>query len=246
MNETTISTLQTLHAAGDLKSPYRVDVIFCEVFHPFRVFRPERGVTSVILARHRIEKSWERRVRAASDAGSNRVRLVTQDPSSARTSRNTWNVPASGRVHAAPATRSIARTRSSSPLPGTAHTAAVFRPAARTATLAQTALVAALMISLSGCGSRRPLVVGFWFEPVTYSSSGFGGPLTAAELKTIEVIARAEITRALKGLRIGSGTDGTRGIGSESCSSSVIRDFAAMCLSPGPPEQCRCSAATAP
>ena len=43
---------------------------------------------------------------------------------------------------------------------------------------------------------------------MTYSSSGFGGPLTAAELKTIEVIARAEITRALKGLRIVLGPTG--------------------------------------
>ena len=50
MNETTISTLQTLHAAGDLKSPYRVDVIFCEMFHPFRVFRPERAQTALVAA----------------------------------------------------------------------------------------------------------------------------------------------------------------------------------------------------
>ena len=77
----------------------------------------------------------------------------------------------------------------------------MFRPAARTPWLAQ-ALAAALMISLPGCGSQRPAVVGFWFEPVTYSSSRFGGPLTADELKTIDAIARAEITRAFKGLRI--------------------------------------------
>jgi len=78
----------------------------------------------------------------------------------------------------------------------------VFRPAARTATLAQATLAAVLSISVPGCSSQRSAIVGFWFEPVTYRSSRFGGPLRAAELKNIEAIARAEITRALKGLRI--------------------------------------------
>ena len=48
--------------------------------------------------------------------------------------------------------------------------------------LSVTALATALLITLAGCMRQRAVVLGFWFEPVTYSSSRFGRALTAEEL----------------------------------------------------------------
>ena len=62
------------------------------------------------------------------------------------------------------------------------------------------ALAAALLLTVAGC-SRRSVVLGFWFERVTYSSSRFGGPLTAEELQTIDSVARSEVARAFADLR---------------------------------------------
>ena len=53
-----------------------------------------------------------------------------------------------------------------------------------------------------GCVRQRAVVVGFWFETVTYSSSGFGGPLTPEEVQTITSIARSEITQAFADLHV--------------------------------------------
>jgi hypothetical protein len=74
--------------------------------------------------------------------------------------------------------------------------------AARFPTLPWRALSCALFLALAACASQRATTVGFWFEPVTYSSSRFGAPLTPQERKTIESVAREEITRAFRGLRI--------------------------------------------
>jgi hypothetical protein len=49
---------------------------------------------------------------------------------------------------------------------------------------------------------QRAVVLGFWFEPVTYSSSRFGSAVTAEELQTIAAVARSELTHAFAGLRI--------------------------------------------
>jgi hypothetical protein len=49
---------------------------------------------------------------------------------------------------------------------------------------------------------QRAVVLGFWFEPVTYSSSRFGRALTAEELQTIAAVARSELTHAFAGLRV--------------------------------------------
>ena len=61
---------------------------------------------------------------------------------------------------------------------------------------------------LLACGTRdRVISAGFWFEPVSYDSSEamagpLGGPLTAAELRTIEVVAREQLVQAFAPLRI--------------------------------------------
>jgi hypothetical protein len=77
----------------------------------------------------------------------------------------------------------------------------VFRSGAHSSPTAVALLVAALAI-LAGCTPQRSVVLGFWFEPVAYSSSGLGGPLNADELETIASVARGEITQAFAGLRV--------------------------------------------
>jgi hypothetical protein len=63
------------------------------------------------------------------------------------------------------------------------------------------ALVA--LISTVACGSSRSAIeAGFWFEEVTFDSTRLGGPLTAAEIATIELVARAELREAFRGLAI--------------------------------------------
>jgi hypothetical protein len=55
----------------------------------------------------------------------------------------------------------------------------------------------ALVLALSAC-EPRPVELGFWMEPVTYSSARLGGPISAVELNTIDRIARSEIERAFQ------------------------------------------------
>ena len=47
---------------------------------------------------------------------------------------------------------------------------------------------------------QRAVVLGFWFEPVTYSSSRFGSALTVEELQTIAAVARGEAFKAITDL----------------------------------------------
>ena len=54
-----------------------------------------------------------------------------------------------------------------------------------------------LAVVLSACGPR-PVELGFWIEPVTYSSARLGGPFSAVELKTIDTLARTEIEQAFQ------------------------------------------------
>jgi hypothetical protein len=54
-----------------------------------------------------------------------------------------------------------------------------------------------VVLGLCAC-ERRPVELGFWIESVTYSSPRLGGPVSAAELKTIDAIARAEIEQAFQ------------------------------------------------
>jgi hypothetical protein len=63
------------------------------------------------------------------------------------------------------------------------------------------ALVA--LSSTVACGSSRSTIdAGFWFDKVTFDSTRLGGPLTAAEIATIESVARAELREAFRGLAI--------------------------------------------
>ena len=57
------------------------------------------------------------------------------------------------------------------------------------------------LVALSQWASRVP-EAGFWFEPVSYRSSALGDPIDAAEMRTIETIARAEVRHAFRGLRL--------------------------------------------
>ena len=52
---------------------------------------------------------------------------------------------------------------------------------------------------VAGC-APRVADAGFWFEEVSYESPGIGS-LTAADLETIEAIARTELTEAFSGMR---------------------------------------------
>lgn len=64
----------------------------------------------------------------------------------------------------------------------------------------------ALALSVAGCGRMRNAEAGFWFEPVTFQSKVIGGPVTPADLATIEAVARAELTQAFSGLPIAIST----------------------------------------
>lgn len=55
---------------------------------------------------------------------------------------------------------------------------------------------------LGGCGRSSTAELGFWFEPVSYSSPLLSGPLTAEDMAVIEKIARLEIVAAFDGLRV--------------------------------------------
>ena len=60
-----------------------------------------------------------------------------------------------------------------------------------------TAATVGLMLALAGC-ERRAVELGFWIEPVVYSSARLGGQISLVELKTIERIARSEIEQAFQ------------------------------------------------
>jgi hypothetical protein len=69
------------------------------------------------------------------------------------------------------------------------------------------AVAGALAVAALGCGlsarwSPRSIDAGFWFEPVAYESTRLGEPITAAELKTIESVARSEIRDAFRAFDI--------------------------------------------
>ena len=69
------------------------------------------------------------------------------------------------------------------------------------------AIAGLLALAASGCGlsslwSPRSIHTGFWFEPVAYTSTRLGQPITAADLQTIESVARAEISRAFDGFNV--------------------------------------------
>src|SRR5688500_18799272 len=49
---------------------------------------------------------------------------------------------------------------------------------------------------------RPEATAGFWFEPVSYESRTFGGPLTAADLDAVARVAREELSIAFDGFRI--------------------------------------------
>ena len=58
------------------------------------------------------------------------------------------------------------------------------------------------VLCAGGCGRSHTLEAGFWFEPVTFQSKVIDGAVTAADLATIEAVARAELTQAFRGLPI--------------------------------------------
>ena len=53
-----------------------------------------------------------------------------------------------------------------------------------------------LIVAATAACSRGPVELGFWIEPVSYSSPRLGEPISKAELATIELIARHEIRKA--------------------------------------------------
>ena len=59
-----------------------------------------------------------------------------------------------------------------------------------------------LLASLPACSLQRRIVLGFWFEDVTYRSFRLRGALSAAELDTVSLVARSEIVHAFSGLRV--------------------------------------------
>ena len=64
-------------------------------------------------------------------------------------------------------------------------------------------LAGALLSWQVAAGSRpRQVDLGFWFEPVTFSSLRLGGPLHASELALIQTLAEREIAQAFAGMRI--------------------------------------------
>ena len=54
-----------------------------------------------------------------------------------------------------------------------------------------------LCVGTTACGPR-PVELGFWFEPVTFTSPRLGAPISANELAAIETLARVEIEIAFQ------------------------------------------------
>jgi hypothetical protein len=85
---------------------------------------------------------------------------------------------------------------------------ALFHPSRQAFVGGSIVLLAGAAVLALAVGSRQnTITAGFWFDPVTYDESEpmsdrLGGPITAAEMQTIETIARGEIDRAYAGLRL--------------------------------------------
>jgi hypothetical protein len=56
---------------------------------------------------------------------------------------------------------------------------------------------ASLCVCLVAC-DPRPVELGFWLEPVSFSSPRIGGSLSAADLNIIDLVARSEIEQAFR------------------------------------------------
>jgi hypothetical protein len=84
----------------------------------------------------------------------------------------------------------------------------VFHPSRQSLVGGCIVLFAGAAVVALAVGSRQNTVTAaFWFDPVTYDGSEpmadrLGGPITDAEMQTVEAIARTEITRAFAGLRL--------------------------------------------
>jgi len=64
------------------------------------------------------------------------------------------------------------------------------------------AMAAVVILCAGGCVRSHAVEAGFWFEPVTFQSKAIDGAVTAADLATVEAVARAELTQAFRGLPI--------------------------------------------
>ncbi len=62
--------------------------------------------------------------------------------------------------------------------------------------------MARLYWALAARSEPRAAEAGFWFEDVKYESPRLGAPVTIAEVKTIERVARSELIRAFVGLPV--------------------------------------------
>ena len=56
---------------------------------------------------------------------------------------------------------------------------------------------ASLVVVVAACGPRS-VEVGFWFDPVTFTSPRLGAPISPDELAAIETLSRAEIVKAFQ------------------------------------------------
>jgi hypothetical protein len=75
--------------------------------------------------------------------------------------------------------------------------------------MAKQAAIVAILIAgaaayLFATARSRPVSIeaGIWFEPVAFESNRLGSPLTAAEIATIEFVARGELRDAFRGLPV--------------------------------------------
>ena len=54
-------------------------------------------------------------------------------------------------------------------------------------------------VAVTACAPRpRPVELGFWLEPVSFSAPRIGEPISGVEVHTIDGVARAEIARAFE------------------------------------------------
>jgi hypothetical protein len=74
-------------------------------------------------------------------------------------------------------------------------------------------LVAAALVSWTLAERSQPAAVdaGLWFDRISFTSARLGGAITAADLATIEDVARGEVARAFSGLpiRVSASRDAT-------------------------------------
>jgi hypothetical protein len=59
-------------------------------------------------------------------------------------------------------------------------------------------VAASLGLLVTACGAPRAVELGFWFEPVTFTSSRLGAPVSRVEVAAIEKMARTEIMKAFQ------------------------------------------------